>query len=479
MERSLTDFYIQEATEYLDKLSIALDGGGEAAVDKIRRLARALRGSSRMADQEAIAEAASALQAATSDIAAGRRHWDADVESIIRATLSELRIMVENAHSPQEELQANAQAIMERLGRPATTIPPVGDRTRFRRFLGTELRGLATDLGETIAVLERDPRNREPLKQLLRRIRPLRGIEGVDSIPAVGPALAAVEEVILRIADTSATVGPGHLVLFRRARQALEDVASELVSGAEPTQVRFARTEIEDLKEQALDSAAQREITWISELFEDDPGPHIEECPMAERGAGSWEAFFALEATGSLDTADRLRTEMDRDPDAARQIGQRLAYTFRQLRERAVTFGHVELGRMARRAGAAVRAGLELPPWRLQSLAGELVVTIGALRAYVDAEDETGRGLAIKRAEHSLESATHPIDDRTVLPVETILYSAEDALSRALELRTELGDEIQEGKSPESSLSTLDEVFGLIEHALARANSSTRSNSSR
>ncbi len=470
MERTLTDFFVQEATEYLDRLSETLESEGEAGIDKIRRLSRALRGSARMADQEAISEAAGALQSLAADVAAGRRHWDRDLLKLLRDALAEIREMVESAGHPAEDLTSRAQALIDRLGRPADTMPPVGDRERFQRYLGTELRGLASDIGEAIAVLERDPRNREPLKRLLRRIRPLRGIEGVDEIPAVGPALAAVEEVILRIADTSATVGPGHLVLFRRARQALEDVAADLIRGAEPSAGSVRRSEIEDLKEQALDTAAQREITWISDLFNDDGTPNIESCPLAEKGAGSLEAFFTLEATGSLDTADRLRTEMDNDPDAARQIGQRLAYTFRQLRERAVTFGHAELGRVARRSGAAVTAGLEAPPWRLQSLASDLVVTIGALRAYIDAEDDDGRQLALERAEASLEVATYPAEERTVLPVESLLFSPEDALARALELRTELGESLEaDPKNVARAISVLEEVFGLIEHALSRS----------
>ncbi len=221
MALTLTDFFIQEATEYLDRIVEALEDRGEDSIDKIRRLARALRGSARMTDQEAIAEAAGAVQALAADVIAGRRHFDAEAQGTLREALVQIRQMIETAHSPPEDQRSRVRDLVDQLGRPATTIPPVGEGQRLRRYLGTELRGLATDLGEAIAVLERDPRNRQPLKNLLRRIRPLRGVQGIDQIPAVGPALAAVEEVILRIADTSATVGPGHLVLFRRARQAL------------------------------------------------------------------------------------------------------------------------------------------------------------------------------------------------------------------------------------------------------------------
>jgi HPt (histidine-containing phosphotransfer) domain-containing protein len=468
MPRSLLEFFADESGDYLDKMERALAAGPTPDADELRRFARALRGSARMADQDAIARAAGAVQGAAADLAAGRRHWGADLKGSLESALRDIRGMVDSVKSPPPDIGKRAEAIAERLGATSPPPPPPKDDERFRRYLGTELRGLATDIGESLVVLERDPRNREPLKRLLRRIRPLRGIEGVDEIPAVGPAVTALEEVILRIADTSATVGPGHLVLFRRARQALDDVATELIRGEQPSGVVEGAVEIEDLKEQVLETAAQREITWISELFHDDPGPHIEACPMAERGAGSWEGFFALEATGSLDTIERLRAELAHAPEGASRIAERLTYSFRQLRERAVTFGHTGLGRVARRAGAAVRASRDQPPWRLQAIAVDLAVTIAALRSYLEASEKGVRDSALRRAEDSLEAATHPTRGPTV-EIETLLYSAEDAIARARSLSGELAgllrvETIDFGRAQH----LLDEALGLIEHALVQ-----------
>jgi hypothetical protein len=415
MPRTLLEFFADEANEYLDKLEQTLAGPGAPDADELRRLSRALRGSARMADQEAIGRASGALQTVATELTTGRRHWGADLGSTLQGALAEIREMVGAVESPPADLGRRAEALAERLGETAPPAPPPKDDDRFRRYLGTELRGLASDIGDSLGVLERDPRNREPLKKLLRRIRPLRGIEGVDDIPGVGSAVAAVEEVILKIADTSATVGPGHLVLFRRARQALDDVATELIRGGRVETVDIGSLEIEDLKDQVLETAAQREVTWISELFDDDePGPYLVECPMAERGAGSWEAFFALEATGTLDTIDRLRAEMARSPETARKTGQRLVYTFRQLRERAVTFGHADMGRVGRRSGAAVRAALDGPPWRLQTIAIDLAVTLAALRSYLEATEDADRSTALERAEGSVDAATHPAREPTV-----------------------------------------------------------------
>jgi chemotaxis protein histidine kinase CheA len=382
--------------------------------------------------------------------------------------VAEIRDLVDAVESPPADLEERVEELARRLGESKPVTPPPKDDERFRRYLGTELRGLASEIGDALGVLERDPRNREPLKNLLRRIRPLRGIEGVDDISSVGSAVAAVEEVILRIADTSATVGPGHLVLFRRAQQALDDVATELIRGAEPA-VSYASDEIEELKDQVLDVAAQREVTWISELFHDDPGPHIEACPMADQGAGSWEAFFALEATGSLDTIDRLRGEMRSGGEGALRAAERLAYTLRQLRERAVAFGHAEFGRITRRLAAAVRAALDGPSYRLQALGDELGVSVSGLRAYLDASEDGERRDAITRAEASLEEATRSALEE-VIDIESLTYSAEDALARAKELSGEV-DGILQVSDPDVGRAQLllEEALGLVEHAMDKA----------
>jgi chemotaxis protein histidine kinase CheA len=469
MPRTLLEFFVDEATEYLDKLQQTLGEAGRPDADELRRCARALRGSARMADQDAIARVAGALHSLTTELTAGRRHWSTRLRESLETALAEMRVMVNSVKEPPADLAQRAEALAQRLGEPtAAPTPPPRDDVRFRRYLGTELRALAADIGESLGVLERDPRNREPLKKLLRRIRPLRGIEGVDDIPAVGPAVAAVEEVILKIADTSATVGPGHLVLFRRARQALDDVATDLIRGEAPSPTLARGTEIEDLKEQILGTAAQREITWISELFFDEAGPHVEACPMAERGAGSWEAFFALEATASLDTIDRLREELARDPEGARKAGQRLAFTMRQLRERAVTFGHAELGRVARRSGAALRAALDGPPRRLQAIALDLATTLSALRGYIESPAKETRAEAVRRAEDSLEAATHP-DREPPVPIESLTYSADDAVARAKSLSSEIAGILQAGQpDPGRTHALLEEALGLLEHALAQ-----------
>lgn len=499
MPRTLLEFFVDEATDYLDKLERTLEASDTPDADELRRVARALRGSARLADQEAISRIGGALQAVFEELDAGRRHWSPELRGTIEWALAETRDLVGSV-SPPSDLTQRVESVVRRLGQSEPPPPPTpDDDERFRRYLGTELRGLASDIGDALGVLEPDPRNREPLKRLLRRIRPLRGIEGVDEIPAVGPAIAAVEEVILRIADTSASVGPGHLVLFRRARQALDDVATELIRGARPDPVIEAEEEIEDLKEQVLEESRQ-DIAWISDLYYDEPGPHIESSPMADRGAGSWEEFFKLEATGGLDKIDNLRTEMAREPSAAGRLAPRLASTFRQLRERAVTFGHPGFGRVARGAGATVRAAVGGPTSRLQGIAVDLAVTVAALRSYLEASDPEERERALTRASNSLEGLTQPTPKEgpptpreeaptprekpatpreeppapkeEPVPIESLLYEPVDAIERARSLWSEAGKQLrQTGADLPGAHALLEEALALIEHALVRTGS--------
>ena len=474
MTRALREFFIQEATEYLDKFAATLAVEGEPNYDRLRRLARALRGSARMADQELVARAAAAMQSVASELGSGERNWDMDLARTVKAAVAELRELIASIHAPPHDFGARLDALIQRLGGGLPPPPPSTDMTladeRFRSYLATELRRVCTEIADATEVLERDRRDREPLKRLLRRIRPLRGVQALSQVPAADPALAALEEVILRIADTGATVGPGHLALFRRAQQALVEVAENLARGAVPRELGARRAEIEDLKEQILE-AGGHEVVWISELFYDEPGPHVESCPMADRGAGSWHAFFVLETTGSLDTADRLRAEMVRDSEGARPLVERLAYTFRQLRERAVTFGHGDLGQMARRIAAALAAQAARSPVGLQGLALELEETLGALRDYVGAEDDAGRAAALERAEASLAAALSPGAEEQV-PIESLTYAPDDALVRALELQDEAIPLLDGGAADRArARALLEEIFGLIELALGKRES--------
>ncbi len=131
-----------------------------------------------------------------------------------------------------------------------------------------------------------------------------------------------------------------------------------------------------------------------------------------------------------------------------------------------MAFEHGAMGRVARRAGAAVKAATEGPRGRLQSIASELATTVSALREYIEAGDEDARHRALTRAEGSLEAATHP--SRSVVDIESLTYDRADALARARRLSGEVEGMLR-GARPDfgRARQLLEEALGLVEHALA------------
>lgn len=102
----------------------------------------------------------------------------------------------------------------------------------------------------------------------------------------------------------------------------------------------------------------------------------------------------------------------------------------------------------------------------MQAIAIDLAVTVAALRSYLEAQTVEDKQEALKRADDSLQTATHPAREPTV-NIQELLYSTDDAVARAKSLWTEAGSLI---KGPQPDLgraqNLLAEALDLIEHAL-------------
>lgn len=466
MPQTLIEFFALEAAEYLDKLEGAVQADPPDP-DRVRRLARALRGAARMADQDGIGEAAGAFQTVAQGILDGIRSWDAALAAELLRGVDELRTVVRGLSSGDvrpDEVQARARATAERLGGASgpTPAPPQEDEEGFYRFIASELKGVATELSNAVGVLERDPQEREPLKTILRKVRPLRGIQAVAELQPVGAALTAVEEVILQIAELKTAAGPGHLALFRRAREALEESSRALGRGERPARGEGRRAEIEVLKAEILDSRRpQAEVRSITELYYADEGPHIISSPMAERGAGSLDAFFRLEGTGSVDLAERLWSELAQTArdDLQHVIGERLAHAHADLSDRAISFGRPRLGGIARRIAEAIGARERAPGWALQSLASAVRPTLDAFRRAIAASGDDEARPDLEEIEHAVAAA---LDEMQVVPIESLVYTPDEALRRALELQESIQARLAAGTSADDVRYELTELHDLL-----------------
>ncbi len=466
MSPSILDIFAADARRFVDRLQEALNVEGEASADAIRRAARRLHHAAVLANHEPVMDAAAALQKTTVQVIAGRREWSAELSGVIRNVVRELDAVVTALPAgdggAESRLRDAAAALAgERSDGSGDTsqveAPAAGDEA------DAVLTALISDLGAAVERLESDPRDREPLKAMLRKIRRLRELQRIEALSPEDRALSAVEELILQIADLNATVGPGYLTVFRHTRELLQGLRAGGASAPSVTQIGGRAVEVDRLKDSVLEKVRRaRQVVWVSDLFYPD-GPHIVACPLAEAKAGSAERYFNLEAQQRMERSESLRkTMLESDTEQMRLAGESLAHTLRHLRERAAAFDHAALGRVVRRAAAALRAQLVRPPARLKALAKGFGPVFVAVRAYLDTGDQAARTKAVGEAETALHMAI--LGGEPDIPAEAAAFDPDAALQQALVLRTRIDERLGQlgGPEVEQLREDLEELFDLI-----------------
>jgi hypothetical protein len=299
---------------------------------------------------------------------------------------------------------------------------------------------------------------------MLRKIRRLRELERIEVLSPEDKALSAVEELILQIADLNATVGPGYLTVFRHAREVLEGMQVGGPEAPSVTKVGGRAVEVDRLKESVMEKVRRaRQVVWVSDLFFPE-GPHIVSCPVATEQSGSPERYFINEASQRLERSENLRnTMLKSNTEQMRLAGESLANTLRHLRERAAAFDHSGMGRVVRRAAAALRAQLVRPPAQLKALATGFGPVFANLLAYVGTEDEAVRSRALTDAEAALQLAIvgGQAEAATAAVAE---FDPDAALQQALALRTRIDERLQRlaGSDADGMRQDLEELFDLI-----------------
>src|SRR3989475_10781452 len=93
----MSAFFALEAGEYLERLDALLQQSEAPGADEFVRLARALRGSALMANQQAIAKAAAGVESLARALREGRRPWDAQTKQLAVRAIDDLKIFVRRA----------------------------------------------------------------------------------------------------------------------------------------------------------------------------------------------------------------------------------------------------------------------------------------------------------------------------------------------------------------------------------------------
>src|SRR5207247_2147248 len=141
----MSDFFALEAGEYLERLDALLQQSETPAADEFVRLARALRGSALMANQQAIAKAAAGVESLARALREGRRPWDAQTKQLAVRAIDDLKIFVRRAANWTQADSAKAEALGAQLdqlaGRPSRDRRPGPPGVRRPRERGRRVPG--------------------------------------------------------------------------------------------------------------------------------------------------------------------------------------------------------------------------------------------------------------------------------------------------------------------------------------------------
>jgi chemotaxis protein histidine kinase CheA len=274
----LLEYYLVEATEYVDALDqvITADRRG-ADANALLATARALRGSSTMAQVDGIAGIAQALEDIALRAREGDFPWTDDVQQGLRATVTDLRHLVravrvwtareeDRARHRTSELRAllPSAAPRQALPSPESTTP---------MFVALQCAAIAAELDAFVD----GPGNRRALDDGIARLRTLRGVAGITEYPPLADVADAVERAGRQLMP-DAPLSPGETELFRAASRLFRVVAGRIRAGDAhaPPEVE-AREFAAALS--ALEAPARNTppVVRIDQLFYADQGPHLVE----------------------------------------------------------------------------------------------------------------------------------------------------------------------------------------------------------
>jgi hypothetical protein len=456
MSQRLSDYFALEAGEYLEQMDALLGREARPDIERLQRYVHGVRGSAQLANHPRIAGVAEALGAALRAVAAGRAEWSEDLRARVIRTLDDLRVLVRGVRSwgADEEARANAAvARWESLADPAAVRVPAGrDLSRLYPFVRQEIAGIVAQLGQVMPGMRSPASAAAPGGELLRRIRALRGIAGLDEVGAVVEILDGIEDAVRAVLDGGRPGEAAETDLLLAARDALLSLEPALDRGEAPGEtdaLRAYRGLRGPVGRRA--SGPDEEVVPIRSLFADDGGPHLVSSPVApaadsERAApGDVLEFLGIETAGFLDRAEAaLAGSRDFEP-------AEVASLVAALGDMAATYGLGSVVRITSDAVARLRAAESREEAR--SIVAELRRTV----------PEGLTALPEPVEEEALAAVPGPAGD--AVGIETLLLRGPAALLAALRLRPDL-ERLVEEQAADLIRERLSELFDLLELAL-------------
>src|SRR5438445_11038040 len=350
------DFFALEAGEYLERLD-ALLGSESPSADELVRLARALRGSALMANQQAIARAAAGLEALTRALREGRRAWDPQTRQLALRGVDDGRICVRRARAWTDadtvKAEGLAQGLEQHAGRPSAQVraaEALGLDAGVRAFVAREGAAIASALDRAAQALTANPAAPDPLPIVLRTLQPLRGLAAVNDLPPLPDLLEGIERATGELSNSGLEPHINVGELFKTAAAAIARAAREVADRGRPDPESADFRQFAGLLVQFMES--EPDVVSIGALYYSDSGPHI-----VSRGvpAARPSTLGRLELVSHGEHLRQAADSLERAPSATQRElrAHTLGTTFRAL---ANAGGGVLADRVAQFAIAAREA---------------------------------------------------------------------------------------------------------------------------
>src|SRR5881296_1325527 len=276
----MSDFFALEAGEYLERLDALLQQSETPGADEFVRLARALRGSALMANQQAIAKAAAGVESLARALREGRRPWDAQTKQLAVRAIDDLKIFVRRAANWTQADSAKAEALGAQLdqlaGRPSAQVraaEALGLDAGARAFVAREGAAIASALDRAAQALRANPLAHDPLQLVLRALQPLRGLAAVNDLPPLPDLLEGIERAIAELARSGIEPPANVADLFQAGATAIARGARDVAERGRPDPEGAEFRRFADLIVKFMES--EPDVVSVGSLYYNDSGPHI------------------------------------------------------------------------------------------------------------------------------------------------------------------------------------------------------------
>jgi chemotaxis protein histidine kinase CheA len=342
MTGGLLDFFVLEATEYVDQLDALASRATIAPPESVpfARAARGLRGAATMAKLGGIAEVATGLERLIRQLRDGNLRWNAALRGTAIAAIDDLKFLVRGARTWGESEDKRVTTRMRELDQVAPKqVTPV-QRGKGAAYLA----GAAADAAAGLLAYAEAPSSPEEFAETMRRVRALRGVAALKDLPPLAEVVDAVDVAAkpIELGHENATAERRRL-LRAAARVLLEGGEAVRQGGLPPTDsvaVREFAHAADTLRSGERDV---EDVVPINSLFPDgDPASHITASPNPPTTATQ---RFRLEVVSQAEHLRRLVADGRAAVDAATRdrVGRELRTAVRALARAAHSFQAKEI----------------------------------------------------------------------------------------------------------------------------------------